>query len=103
MGYRFQFVTLSAFHALNHSMFTLARDYKERGMAAYADLQTREFASEADGYEAIRHQEFVGVGYFDEITQIATGGLSSVTAMEGSTEQEQFHQPERKAASARGH
>ncbi len=93
MGYKFQFVTLSAFHALNHSMFVLARDYKERGMAAYADLQAREFAAETDGYEATRHQEFVGVGYFDEITQIATGGLSSVTAMEGSTEKEQFHEP----------
>ncbi|HEX4601092.1 MAG TPA: isocitrate lyase, partial [Gemmatimonadales bacterium] len=78
MGYRFQFVTLSAFHALNHSMFALARDYKERGMAAYAELQTREFAAEAAGYEAVRHQEFVGVGYFDEITQIATAGRSSV-------------------------
>ena len=93
MGYKFQFVTLSAFHALNHSMFVLAREYKERGMAAYADLQDREFAAETDGYEATRHQEFVGVGYFDEITQIATGGLSSVTAMEGSTEKEQFHEP----------
>jgi len=93
MGYKFQFVTLSAFHALNHSMFVLAREYKERGMAAYADLQDREFAAEPDGYEATRHQEFVGVGYFDEITQIATGGLSSVTAMEGSTEKEQFHEP----------
>ncbi len=93
MGYRFQFVTLSAFHALNHSMFVLAKEYKERGMAAYADLQSREFTSEAEGYEAIRHQEFVGVGYFDEITQIATGGQSSVTAMEGSTEKEQFRKP----------
>src|SRR5213075_1865962 len=91
LHYKFQFVTLSAFHALNHSMFTLARDYKARGMAAYADLQDREFASEKDGYAAVRHQEFVGVGYFDEITQIATGGTSSVTAMEGSTEQQQFH------------
>ncbi|HVH66770.1 MAG TPA: isocitrate lyase [Gemmatimonadales bacterium] len=92
LGYKFQFVTLSAFHALNHSMFTLAQDYRRRGMAAYADLQSREFASEAEGYEAVRHQEFVGVGYFDEITQIATGGTSSVTAMQGSTEQEQFHE-----------
>src|SRR5256885_1054313 len=91
LDYKFQFVTLSAFHSLNHSMFTLARDYKARGMAAYADLQDREFASEKDGYAAVRHQEFVGVGYFDEITQIATGGTSSVTAMEGSTEQQQFH------------
>jgi isocitrate/methylisocitrate lyase len=92
LGYRFQFVTLSAFHALNHSMFVLAKDYKARGMAAYADLQSREFASEAAGYEAVRHQEFVGVGYFDEITQIATSGQSSVTAMAGSTEQEQFRE-----------
>ncbi len=102
MGYKFQFVTLSAFHALNHSMFTLARDYAQRGMAAYADLQSREFTSETDGYEAVRHQEFVGVPYFDEITQIATGGTSSVTAMEGSTEQQQFHeQPPKKAAAGR--
>ena len=101
LGYKFQFVTLSAFHALNHSMFTLARDYARRGMAAYAELQTREFASEAEGYEAVRHQEFVGVPYFDEITQIATGGTSSVTAMEGSTEQEQFHEPTPQAAAGR--
>ncbi len=100
LGYQFQFVTLSAFHALNHSMFELAKDYKKRGMAAYAQLQGREFASESDGYEAVRHQEFVGVGYFDEITQIATGGQSSVTAMEGSTEQEQFHEPKRQPAAA---
>ena len=100
LDYKFQFVTLSAFHALNHSMFTLAQDYKARGMAAYADLQDREFASEKDGYAAVRHQEFVGVGYFDEITQIATGGTSSVTAMEGSTEQQQFHEPGRKKAGA---
>ncbi|HYR47692.1 MAG TPA: isocitrate lyase/phosphoenolpyruvate mutase family protein, partial [Candidatus Polarisedimenticolia bacterium] len=93
LKYKFQFVTLSAFHALNHSMFELARAYKDRGMAAYAELQNREFASEKDGYAAVRHQEFVGVGYFDEITQIATGGQSSVTAMEGSTEQQQFHEP----------
>ena len=90
MGYRFQFVTLSAFHALNHSIFTLAQDYKERGMAAYADLQSREFASEREGYEAVKHQEFVGVGYFDEITQIVHGGRSSTVALEGSTEKEQF-------------
>ena len=100
MGYKFQFVTLSAFHALNHSMFTLAQEYKRRGMAAYAELQAREFGSEADGYEAVRHQEFVGVSYFDEITQIATGGTSSVTAMQGSTEQEQFHEPSREKAAA---
>ena len=90
MGYKFQFVTLSGFHALNHSMFLLAQDYKERGMAAYADLQSREFAAEREGYEAVKHQEFVGVGYFDEVTQIATGGRSSTKALEGSTEKEQF-------------
>ena len=90
MGYKFQFVTLSGFHALNHSIFSLAQDYKERGMAAYADLQSREFAGERDGYEAVKHQEFVGVGYFDEITQIVHGGRSSTVAMEGSTEKAQF-------------
>jgi len=90
MGYKFQFVTLSGFHALNHATFLLAQEYKERGMAAYADLQSREFAAERDGYEAVKHQEFVGVGYFDEITQIVTGGRSSTKAMEGSTEKAQF-------------
>jgi isocitrate lyase len=91
MGYKFQFVTLSAFHALNYAMFELARGYRERGMAAYSELQQREFAAEADGYEAVRHQEFVGVTYFDEITEIVTGGNSSSIAMKGSTEEEQFH------------
>jgi isocitrate lyase len=90
MGYKFQFVTLSGFHSLNHGMFTLAQDYKERGMAAYADLQSREFAVEREGYEAVKHQEFVGVGYFDEITQIVHGGRSSTVALEGSTEKAQF-------------
>jgi len=90
MGYKFQFVTLSAFHALNLSMFQLARDYKERGMTAYADLQSREFAAEPEGYRAVKHQEFVGVGYFDEITQVIMGGQSSTTALEGSTEKAQF-------------
>ena len=90
MGYKFQFVTLSGFHALNHAMFTLAQDYRERGMAAYADLQSREFVAEREGYEAVKHQEFVGVGYFDEITQIVHGGRSSTVALEGSTEKAQF-------------
>ena len=90
MGYKFQFVTLSGFHALNHGMFTLAQDYRDRGMAAYADLQSREFAVEREGYEAVKHQEFVGVGYFDEITQIVHGGRSSTVALEGSTEKAQF-------------
>lgn len=90
MGYKFQFVTLSGFHVLNHSMFKLAGDYQRRGMAAYADLQTDEFESERAGYEATRHQEFVGAGYFDEITRVATGDSSSTLALEGSTEEEQF-------------
>jgi isocitrate lyase len=98
MGYRFQFVTLSGFHALNFGMFELARAYRERGMAAYADLQGREFAAERDGYEAVKHQEFVGVGYFDEITTVVTGGRSSTTALEGSTEKEQFGEPRVAAA-----
>jgi isocitrate/methylisocitrate lyase len=90
LGYRFQFVTLSGFHVLNHATFELARAYREGGMAAYADLQTRELAAESGGYEATRHQEFVGVGYFDDITQVIAGGRSSTTALAGSTEKEQF-------------
>jgi isocitrate lyase len=90
MGYKFQFVTLSGFHALNYAMFDLARGYRERGMAAYADLQEHEFAAEKAGYEAAKHQQFVGAGYFDEITQVVTQGHSSVLAMHGSTEEEQF-------------
>jgi isocitrate lyase len=91
MGYKFQFVTLAGFHALNHSMFKLARGYRERGMAAYSELQEAEFASEADGYTATKHQREVGTGYFDEVAQVIAGGKSSTTALEGSTEQEQFH------------
>ncbi len=90
MGYKFQFVTLSAFHSMNYAMFTLAMDYRKRGMAAYADLQESEFASEGQGYEAVRHQQFVGAKYFDDITQVITGGTSSTLAMTGSTEEEQF-------------
>jgi len=90
LGYRFQFVTLSGFHALNHATFELARGYRERGMAAYAELQSREFGAATDGYEAVRHQEFVGTGYFDAITEVVSGGASSTVAMRGSTEQEQF-------------
>ena len=91
MGYKFQFVTLAGFHSLNHSMFTLARGYKERGMAAYSELQQAEFASEADGYTATRHQREVGTGWFDAVATAASGGRSSTTAMAGSTETEQFH------------
>ncbi|TCT18912.1 isocitrate lyase [Melghiribacillus thermohalophilus] len=90
MGYKFQFVTLAGFHALNHSMFTLAKGYKERGMAAYSELQQAEFASEKDGYTATRHQREVGTGYFDEVSMVISGGTSSTTALKGSTEEEQF-------------
>ncbi|MEC1417700.1 isocitrate lyase [Bacillus haynesii] len=90
MGYKFQFVTLAGFHALNHGMFELARQYKHRGMAAYSDLQQAEFASEVHGYTATRHQREVGTSYFDEIAQVVTGGTSSTTALKGSTEAEQF-------------
>ncbi len=91
MGYKYQFVTLAGFHSLNHSMFTLARGYKERGMAAYSELQQAEFASESDGYTATRHQREVGTGWFDAVATTAAGGKSSTTAMAGSTETEQFH------------
>lgn len=90
MGYKFQFVTLAGFHALNHSMFELARGYKERGMAAYSELQQAEFTSEQYGYTATRHQREVGTGYFDEVSQVVTGGTSSTTALKGSTEEAQF-------------
>ncbi|WP_099362403.1 isocitrate lyase [Fredinandcohnia onubensis] len=90
MGYKFQFVTLAGFHALNHSMFELARGYKERGMGAYSELQEAEFASEKHGYTATRHQREVGTGYFDEVAQVITGGTSSTTALKGSTEEAQF-------------
>ena len=90
MGYKFQFVTLAGFHALNHSMFELARAYRERGMAAYSELQEAEFASEAHGYSATRHQREVGTGYFDQVIQVITGGSSSTVALQGSTEKAQF-------------
>ena len=91
MGYKFQFVTLAGFHALNYGMFELARGYAERGMAAYAELQRAEFAAEVNGYTATRHQREVGTGYFDDVTQVVSGGGSSTTALAGSTESEQFH------------
>ncbi|NHC40300.1 isocitrate lyase [Bacillus sp. MM2020_1] len=90
MGYKFQFVTLAGFHALNHGMFELARGYKERGMAAYSELQQAEFDSEQYGYTATRHQREVGTGYFDQVSMVITGGTSSTTALKGSTETEQF-------------
>ena len=91
MGYRFQFITLAGFHALNYSMFSLARGFKERGMSAYAELQEAEFAAETHGYTATRHQREVGAGYFDEVSVIISGGQSSTTALHGSTESEQFN------------
>lgn len=94
MGYKFQFITLAGFHALNYSMFSLARGYRERGMSAYADLQQEEFAAEAHGYTATRHQREVGTSYFDEVSMVISGGESSTTALHGSTEIEQFEQSE---------
>jgi isocitrate/methylisocitrate lyase len=91
MGYKFQFVTLAGFHALNFSMFKLARGYRERGMAAYSELQEEEFAAEADGYSATKHQQEVGTGYFDDVARVIAGGESSTAALHGSTEEEQFH------------
>ena len=90
MGYKFQFVTLAGFHALNYSMFRLAHDYKDRGMAAYSELQEAEFAAEVDGYTATKHQREVGAGYFDDVAQVIAGRKSSTTSLHGSTEQEQF-------------
>ncbi|MBZ0229436.1 MAG: isocitrate lyase, partial [Bauldia sp.] len=90
MGYRFQFVTLAGFHALNLSMFELAKAYSTRGMAAYSEMQEREFAAEPQGFTAVRHQREVGTSYFDAVALAISGGRSSTTAMAGSTEAEQF-------------
>jgi isocitrate lyase len=90
MGYKFQFVTLAGFHALNHRMFELSRAYRARGMAAYSELQQAELASEAQGYTATRHQREVGTGYFDEVQNVISGGLTSTAALAESTEAEQF-------------
>lgn len=90
-GYKFQFITLAGFHALNTSMFELSKAYKERGMAGYSELQEREFALQKDGFKAIKHQSFVGTGYFDAVQNAVQQGQSSTTAMAGSTETEQFH------------
>jgi isocitrate lyase len=90
MGYKFQFVTLAGFHALNHSTFELARGYRAMGMAAYSRLQQAEFAAEAGGYTATKHQREVGTGYFDEVAQVISGGTSSTIALKESTEAAQF-------------
>jgi isocitrate lyase len=100
MGYKFQFVTLAGFHVLNYGMFELAKGYKERGMAAYSELQEAEFAAEQDGYTATRHQREVGTGYFDEVSLVISGGTSSTTALSGSTEAEQFQHEEVAATEA---
>jgi len=94
MGYRFQFITLAGFHALNATMFDLARGYSLRGMEAYVELQESEFAMEADGYTATRHQREVGAGYFDQVSQVIAGGVSSTLALDGSTEEAQFYDGE---------
>jgi isocitrate lyase len=100
MGYKFQFVTLAGFHALNFSMFELAMDYKERGMSAYSKLQENEFSSEKFGYTATKHQREVGTGYFDLVSTVVSGGCSSTLAYEGSTEKEQFlHQQTKETSS----
>jgi isocitrate lyase len=90
MGYKFQFVTLAGFHALNYSMYELARTYKDRGMAAYSELQQKEFGSEKDGYTATRHQREVGTGYFDKVAEVISGGCASTLALNDSTEAHQF-------------
>ncbi|MDQ6801253.1 MAG: isocitrate lyase [Acidobacteriota bacterium] len=90
MGYKFQFVTLAGFHALNYSMYELARQYKDEGMTAYSRLQQSEFAAEADGYTATKHQHEVGTGYFDDVVKVISSGQASTTALDGSTEAAQF-------------
>jgi isocitrate lyase len=93
MGYKYQFVTLAGFHALNLGMFQLALGYREQGMAAYAQLQDEEFAAERDhGYRAVKHQKFVGTGFFDKLMTTISSGHTSVTALDGSTEEEQFEE-----------
>jgi isocitrate lyase len=98
MGYKFQFITLAGFHALNHSMFELARGYKQSQMSAYVELQEAEFNTEVHGYTATRHQREVGTGYFDQLTQVIGGGSSSLSALTGSTEAEQFSEKKKVAA-----
>ena len=89
-GYRFQFITLAGFHSLNFGMFKLAKEYIKRGMAGYADLQQEEFKMESEGFTAHKHQREVGTGYFDKVSVAVAGGTSSLTALTGSTEEQQF-------------
>ena len=97
MGYKFQFITLAGFHALNYSMFELAHGYARSGMSAFVELQQKEFAAAEKGFTAVKHQREVGTGYFDEITTVVTGGSASTTALHGSTEDEQFFEDKKKA------
>ena len=102
MGYKFQFITLAGFHALNLGMFELAQNYRETGMTAYSRLQEIEFERETDsGYRAVKHQAFVGTGYFDAVAQAISGGTSSTTALAGSTEEEQFSESVAQQAAVR--
>ncbi len=100
MGYKFQFITLAGFHALNYSMFELAYGYARNNMSAFVELQQKEFAAAEKGFTAVKHQREVGTGYFDEITQVVTGGAASTTALHGSTEDEQFFDSQKKAKRA---
>ena len=92
MGYKFQFITLAGFHALNYGMYTLAHGYRDRQMSAYVELQEAEFAAEPIGYTATKHQREVGTAYFDRVTEVISGGHSSLSALHGSTEEEQFEE-----------
>jgi isocitrate lyase len=104
MGYKFQFITLAGFHALNLAMFELARAYNLNGMAAYSRLQEKEFSREYEhGYEAVKHQQFVGTGYFDAVQQVIASGTASTTALEGSTEAAQFREVTAKPTRRNGH
>jgi isocitrate lyase len=96
MGYKFQFITLAGFHSLNYSMFELAHGYARNDMAAFVELQQKEFAAAEKGFTAVKHQREVGTGYFDEITQVVTAGKASTTALHGSTEDEQFFDSQKK-------
>ncbi|MGH8704931.1 MAG: isocitrate lyase [Burkholderiales bacterium] len=97
MGYKFQFITLAGFHSLNYSMFELAHGYARSNMSAFVELQEKEFAAAEKGFTAVKHQREVGTGYFDEITQVVTAGQASTTALQGSTEDEQFFDHKAKA------
>ena len=96
MGYKFQFITLAGFHSLNYSMFELAHGYARNDMSAFVELQQKEFAAAERGFTAVKHQREVGTGYFDEITQVVTGGKASTKALHGSTEDEQFFDSQKK-------